>query len=90
MPAQEIAPRAVQLGDAPSAGDPIHHAGADEIRPRPAEAATNADDADGLSDVLPLVAADAHAIGEMQPVVLGAQVDQRDLLAVARPRAGCR
>ena len=85
MPAQEIAPRPVQLGDAPAAGDPVHHAGTDEIWPRAAEAAGHADDADGLVDVLPLAAADAHAIGEMQPIVLGAQIDRGDLFAVARP-----
>ena len=49
MPAQEIAHRPVQLGDAPPAGDAVHHAGADEIRPCAAEAAGYADDADGLA-----------------------------------------
>ena len=85
MPAQEIAPRQVQLGDAPPAGDPVHHAGTDEIGPRASEATGNADDADGLGHVLPIAAVDAHTIGEMQPVGLGAQADRRDLLAVACP-----
>src|SRR5271166_3416399 len=85
MPAQKIAPRPVQLGDAPAAGGPVHDAGADEIGPSSAEAAGHADDADGLVDVLPLAAADAHAIGEMQPVMLGAQFDRGDRFAVAHP-----
>src|SRR5205823_7860237 len=70
MPAQEIAPRSVQFGDAPAAGDPVHNARADEIRPRTAEAAGHADNADGLGHVLPFAAADTHAIREMQPVVV--------------------
>ena len=64
MPAHEIAPRPVQLGDPPAAGSPVHHAGTDEIGTSSAEAAGRADDADRLVDVLPLAAADAHAIGE--------------------------
>ncbi|MFN9960178.1 MAG: hypothetical protein ACK55I_44415, partial [bacterium] len=58
--------------------------------PRPAEAAGDADDADGLDHVLPLPTADAHAVGEVQPVGLGAQVDRRDLLAVTRPLPAAR
>jgi predicted short-subunit dehydrogenase-like oxidoreductase (DUF2520 family) len=49
------------------------------------EAAGDADDADGLGHVLPLPTANAHAVGQMQPVGLGAQVNRGDLLAVARP-----
>jgi hypothetical protein len=72
VPAQETPPRLVQLGDTPAAGGPVHDAGADEIWPSSAEAAGHADDADGLVHILPIAAADAHAIGEMQPVVLRA------------------
>src|SRR5271166_1209295 len=85
VPAQEIAPRSVEFGDAPPAGDAIHHAGTDEIRPCSAEATGYADDADGLGHVLPLAATDAHAIGEVQSIVLGAQIDRGDLFAVASP-----
>jgi hypothetical protein len=87
MPAQEISPRPVQLGDAPAAGGPVHDAGADEIRPSSAEAAGRADDADRLVDVLPLASADAHAIGEMQTIILGTHIRRGDLVAVARPLA---
>jgi hypothetical protein len=76
----------VQLGDAPAAGGPVHDAGADEIWPSSAEAAGHADDADRLVDVLPL-AADAHPIGEMQPIVFGTHIGRGDLVAVARPLA---
>jgi hypothetical protein len=31
---------------------------------------------DGLGHVLPIAAADAHAVGELQPVVLSPQIDQ--------------
>src|SRR5215468_1771124 len=66
MPAEEIAPRPIQLGDAPPAGDPIHQAGTAEIWSRSAETAVDSDYADGLGHVLPIAAPDAHAIGEMQ------------------------
>ncbi len=59
MPAQEVAPRPVQLGNAPPASDPVHHAGTDEIRSRPTEAASDADDADSLVHILPFPTADA-------------------------------
>src|SRR3984893_7889582 len=72
MPAQEIAPWPVQLGDAPPTGDAVHHTWTDEIGPRATKAARHADDADGLLNVLPLAARNARAIGEMQPVGLGA------------------
>ena len=36
------------------------------------KAARHADDADGLLNVLPFAPRNAHAIGEMQPVGLGA------------------
>ena len=88
MPAHEISPRPVQFGDAPAASGPVHHAGADEIGPNSAEAAGHADDADGLVDVLPLAAADAHAIGEMQPIMFGTHIGRGDLVAVARPSPG--
>ena len=39
MSAQEVAAGAEQLPDAAAAGDPIHDPGADEVRPRAAEAA---------------------------------------------------
>src|SRR5690348_6477379 len=85
MPAQEIAPRQVQLGNAAPTDDTIHHARTDEKGPRASEAAGKADDADGLRHVLPVAAADAHTIGEMQPVGLGPQADRRDPLALALP-----
>ena len=84
VPAQEIAPRRIQFGDAPAARCPIHDAGADEIRSRPTVAARHADDADALGYVLPLAAADTHAVAEMQPVGLRVQLDRGDLLAIAR------
>jgi hypothetical protein len=40
---------------------------------------------DGLSDILPVAAADTHAIGEMQPVGLGPQIDRGDALDFALP-----
>ena len=85
MPAQEIARRPVQLGDAPTAGDPVYDAGADEIGSSSAVAARHADYGDGLVDVLPLAAAVAHAVGEMQPIILGAHIGRGDPVAVARP-----
>ena len=39
MPAQEITPGPVELGDAPAAGGPVHDAGADEIGPSSAKSA---------------------------------------------------
>lgn len=72
MSAQEIAPRQVQLGDAPSAGDAIHNAGTDEVRPRATEATGDAGEANGLRNVLPVAAAGAYTIIEVQPVALGA------------------
>ena len=85
MPAREIAPRPVQPGEAPAAGGAVHDAGAEEIGPLPAEAAGHADNADDLVDVLPLAAADAHAVGEMQPIIPGAHIGRGDPVAVARP-----
>jgi hypothetical protein len=38
----------LQLGHPPSEGFPIHHAGADEIRPNAAKAAGDTFDTDGL------------------------------------------
>lgn len=70
----------MQLGNAPAATDPIHHAGANEIGPRTTEPARRADDADGLGQVLPVPAADARAVGEIQPIGLGAQIDRGNLL----------
>lgn len=43
----------------------------------------HADDANGLGDILPFAAADTHAIGEMQPVGFGAQINRGDVLATA-------
>src|SRR5208337_3082312 len=90
MPTEEIPARPVELGDASAAGDALHLAGADEIRSVAAKPAWHADHADGLRHVLPFTAGDAHAIGEMQLVVLGPQIDPAELLAVAcpLPRAG--
>ena len=65
MPAQEIAPGQVQLGDTPPAGDTVHDAGTDEKGPRAAEATGDADDADGLGHVLPVAATDAYPVGEL-------------------------
>jgi hypothetical protein len=72
MAAKGIAACSMELGDAPSASDAVHHAGADEIGPRTAEPARNADDADGLFHVLPLAASDAHAIGKVETAGSGA------------------
>jgi hypothetical protein len=80
----------MQFGDASAAGDPVHHTGTNEIRPRPAEAAGDADCADGLIHILPLVAADAHAIAEMHPIVFGTQIDRGDRFAVAGPLPAAR
>jgi len=65
MPAQEVTPWSVQLGDAPAAGDPIYDAGTDEIGSRSSKPAGDADDTDDFCHVLPITAADAYAIGEM-------------------------
>jgi hypothetical protein len=85
MATQEIAPRPMQLGDATLTDSSVHHAGTDEKGPHAAKPAGQADDANALGHVLPLAAADAHAIGEMQPVVISAEIDRGDLLAVAAP-----
>lgn len=68
MAAQEIAPRAVQTGDALTTGDPVHDAGANEIRSDTAKPARRANDADGLRHILPKAAANAHAVEQMWPV----------------------
>src|SRR4051794_657903 len=85
MPAQEVAPWPVQLGDAPPTGDTFHHTGTDEKGPRAPVSTGDADDVDGLGHVLLVAVAGAHAIGEMQLVHSGAQAYRRDPLAVARP-----
>ncbi len=41
-------------------------------------------------DVLPIAVADAHAVGEMQVIVIGTQVDPGDLLAVSGPLQDAR
>jgi hypothetical protein len=61
----------MELGDAPSACDAVHHAKADEIRATAAEPARNADDADGLFHVVPLAAGDARAIGKVETEASG-------------------
>jgi hypothetical protein len=70
VPAEEVAPRSVELGNASAAGDIVHSAMADEIRPRAAEAAGCTDNPNGLSHVLPVVEALAHAIGKVESVAL--------------------
>ena len=90
MPAQEITAGPVQLGDAPPADPAVHDARTDEIGPRSTVLACDADDADALVDVLPIAAADAYAVGEMQLIEFGAQVDPSDSLAIARPLPVCR
>lgn len=85
IPTKEIAPRPVPLGTAPPAGNSVHHADADEMGLRATETIRYADDVDGLGHALPFAIADAHAIAEVQPVGLGAQVDQGGLLAIAGP-----
>jgi hypothetical protein len=40
---------------------------------------------DGLGDILPIAAADADAIREVQPVSLCAQIDRSDIFALALP-----
>ena len=62
MAAKKILAWSVQLDDAPPAGNPVHYAGAHEIRPKSAEAAGYTNDADGLLYILPLAAANVHAI----------------------------
>lgn len=52
MPAEKIAPRPMQLGNAPSADNSVHRTRADEIRSRATEPAGHADDPDGLIHVL--------------------------------------
>jgi len=88
VPAKKIASRSIQLGDAPPAGDSIEHAGTNEIGPSPTEAAGHAHDADGLGHILPLVPAELHAIGEMQPIMLGEELDPGDSLAFLCPLPG--
>jgi hypothetical protein len=83
--AEEIASRSIKRGDAPSAGDSIEHAGTNKIWPRPTEAAGHTDDADGLGHFLPLAPAELHAIGKMQPIMLGAEIDPANPLAFVCP-----
>jgi hypothetical protein len=85
MAAEKISACPIEFGDAPPAGDAIHHARTDEITPTATEAAGHADDADGLHRVLPLATIDAHAIGKVQSVGFGAHGNRGDLLAVMRP-----
>ena len=85
LPAQKIPIRPVQLGNSPTAGSPVSHAGTDEIRPRTAELARHADNADGLGYVFRLAATHAHAIREMQPVRFGSEIDRAEPFAIARP-----
>src|SRR4029077_20957194 len=85
MTAKEISAQSVELGDAPPAGDAIHHARADEVRPTASEAAGHADYADGLAHFLPLAFGYAHSIGEVEAIRFGSQIDPSDPLAIARP-----
>src|SRR6266508_2379806 len=85
MPTQEIAPRPVELADPAPAGHAVDHTWADEKGPRSAEATGQADDADGLRHILPTAAADADAIGQIQLISLGAQINQGDFFPVATP-----
>jgi hypothetical protein len=62
----------VQFGDPSPARNSIHDTRAYKVRPGAPEAAWGLDDVDGLGHVLPLAAAGAHTIGEVQPVVLAA------------------
>ena len=80
--AEEVAPGPVQHCHSPTAGDTVHNAGADEIGARATKATGRADDADCLGYILPIVATNAHSVGEMQPVGVGAQIDRSVLCAV--------
>ena len=53
VPAEAIAPRAVELGNAPAAGDAVDYACADEIRTRTAEGVRQADDSHRLLNAFP-------------------------------------
>ena len=61
MAAQEIAPRSIQLDNPAAADIPAPRARADEKGARPAESTRNVSNADGLFDILPVAAAEAHA-----------------------------
>ena len=85
MTAEEIPPRPVQLRNAPPAGDAVHYAGAGETLPLAAETAGDVDGADSRGQVLPFATAHAHAVDQMEPIGLGAQVDPGDSFSVSRP-----
>jgi hypothetical protein len=85
MPTQEIAPRSVQLGNALATGHAVHNAWANEIWPRPTEAALHANNVDGLRHILPITTGDPYSIGQVQPSALRAHIDRGNAFSVARP-----
>ena len=75
----------MQLGNPPTAADPVHDAGADEVRPRPTEATRLANDAHGLSHVLPFATAAAKAIRQVQSIMPSPHTDRGYPLAFYAP-----
>src|SRR3954470_8617152 len=85
VPAQEIAPAPIQLGHAPVARNPVHHAGADEVRSLSAESASRTDNGDRLGHLLPVAAINAYPVGQVDAIGFRMEVDGSELLALARP-----
>jgi hypothetical protein len=85
MSTEEVAARAVELGDAAPAGDAVHHPRTDEVRPGAAQPTGHADDADGLVHLLPLAAGDTDAVQETEQTILRPHTNPGDLLAVLGP-----
>jgi hypothetical protein len=74
MSALKIAVREVELGGSPSAISATRSR-AKEINTTAAESAGQTDDGDGIGDVSAFPIADPHAIGEMKPLTLSAEVN---------------
>jgi RNA polymerase sigma factor (sigma-70 family) len=86
MAAEKIAPRPVQLGDAPPAGDAIHHARANEIGPSAAGAAGHADDADSkLAGAAIPIAASAATASAFRPAYQVGQQRESNLKGTCLP-----
>jgi hypothetical protein len=85
MATEEIAALPIELRETPPTSNSIHHPRADEIGPRAAEPAGQMDDPDALCHIIPSAIANAHAVGELQPVGFGRQFDPGDLLPVFLP-----
>jgi hypothetical protein len=83
--AQKVSPCPMQLHNAPLTGDAVSHPRADEIGPHTAELACDVGNADSLGNILPFAITYSHSVSEVQPVILGPQIDRGDILAIAYP-----